>query len=243
MKNRLKCVVIDDEQHAIDLLVDYIAEIPSLNLYKTFTSPILALDTIKAEDDIDIIWLDIDMPGMSGIELAKSLRSKTRKLVFTTAHSQYALEAFDVKADSYLLKPINLSRFVSVVVDLTERIMDSPLPASKFFYVKGDEKGKLIRIKMDEVVLIEGLKNYVIIYTEDEKLTTYLTMLEIESALLEDRRFMRIHKSFIINIDEIKKISGNTVYMTNDVEITLGLHYKDKFYDYLNENTLRSGRR
>ncbi len=243
MKSSLKCVIIDDEQHAIDLLTDYIAELPSLSLYKTFTNPILALDSITSEDEIDLIWLDIDMPGISGLDLAKSVRSKTRKLIFTTAHTQYAVEAFEVRADHYLLKPIKLSKFVALVAEMTDALMESQLPASRFFYVKGDEKGKLVRIVMNEIVVVEGLKNYVVIYTGEEKLTTYLTMLEVEQVLLEDRRFMRINKSYIINIDEIKKIAGNTVYMSNNIEITLGMIYKEKFYEYLNENTLKSGRR
>jgi len=243
MKNILKCIIIDDEQHAIDLLSDYISELPSLYLYKSYTNPILALDEIKVEDEIDIIWLDIDMPSMSGLELAKALRQKTRKLVFTTAHTQYAVEAFEVRADHYLLKPIKLSRFVGLVIEIVEKLQKEITTKSDFFYIKGDEKGKLIRVDLNDIIMVEGLKNYIVIYTKNEKLTTYLTMIEAEQALLEDGRFMRIHKSFIINIDEIKKITGNTVYLTNDVEIVLGVSYKDKFNEYINDNTLKTGRR
>lgn len=243
MKNILKCVIIDDEQHAIDLLKDYISELPSLSLYKTYNNPILALDDIKAEDDIDIIWLDIDMPGISGLELAKSLRHKTKKLIFTTAHTQYAVEAFEVKADNYLLKPIKLSRFVSLVSELTETLAQPEVVKSNFFFIKGDEKGKLIRLDMDSIIMIEGLKNYIVIYTKTERFTTYLTMLEAEMALLNDGKFMRIHKSFIVNSEEIKKVNGSTVYLTNDIEIVLGTSYKERFYDYLNDNTIKTGRR
>lgn len=243
MKNILKCVIIDDEQHAIDLLTDYISELPSLSLYKTYINPILALDDIKVDDDIDIIWLDIDMPGISGLELAKSLRHKTKKLIFTTAHTQYAVEAFEVKADNYLLKPIKLSRFVSLVSELTENLSQPEVVKSNFFFIKGDEKGKLIRLDMDSIIMIEGLKNYIVIYTKTERFTTYLTMLEAETALLTDAKFMRIHKSFIVNADEIKKVNGSNVYLTNDIEIMLGTSYKERFYDYLNENTIKSGRR
>ena len=243
MKNILKCVIIDDEQHAIDLLTDYISELPSLSLYKTYNNPILALDDIKAEDDIDIIWLDIDMPGISGLELAKSLRHKTKKLIFTTAHTQYAVEAFEVKADNYLLKPIKLSRFVSLVSELTETLSQPEVVKSNFFFIKGDEKGKLIRLDMDSIIMIEGLKNYIVIYTKTERFTTYLTMLEAEMALLNDGKFMRIHKSFIVNSEEIKKVNGSTVYLTNDIEIVLGTSYKERFYDYLNDNTIKTGRR
>lgn len=243
MKNILKCVIIDDEQHAIDLLTDYISELPSLLLFKTFTNPILALDDIKFEDEIDIIFLDIDMPGLSGLELAKSLRNKTRKLIFTTAHTQYAVEAFEVRADNYLLKPIKLSKFVSLVVEITESMLVQDTAKSNFFFIKGDEKGKLIRLDMDAIIMVEGLKNYIVIYTKEERFTTYLTMLEAESALLSDGKFMRIHKSFIVNVEEIKKVSGNTVHLTNDIDIMLGVSYKDKFLEYLNDNTLKTGRR
>ena len=243
MKNILKCVIIDDEEHAIELLKDYISELPSLSLYKTYNNPILALDDIKADDDIDIIWLDIDMPGISGLELAKSLRHKTKKLIFTTAHTQYAVEAFEVKADNYLLKPIKLSRFVSLVSELTETLAQPEVVKSNFFFIKGDEKGKLIRLDMDSIIMIEGLKNYIVIYTKTERFTTYLTMLEAEMALLNDGKFMRIHKSFIVNSEEIKKVNGSTVYLTNDIEIVLGTSYKERFYDYLNDNTIKTGRR
>ena len=243
MKNILKCVIIDDEQHAIDLLTDYISELPSLSLYKTYTNPIFALDDIKADDDLDIIWLDIDMPGISGLEVAKSLRHKTKKLIFTTAHTQYAVEAFEVKADNYLLKPIKLSRFVSLVSELTETLSQPEVAKSNFFFIKGDEKGKLIRLDMDSIIMIEGLKNYIVIYTKTERFTTYLTMLEAEMALLNDGKFMRIHKSFIVNSEEIKKVNGSTVYLTNDIEIMLGTSYKERFYDYLNDNTIKTGRR
>lgn len=243
MKNTFKCVIIDDEQHAVDLLTDYISELPSLTISKTFNNPILALDSIRKDDDIDIIWLDIDMPGLSGLELAKSLRSKTKKLVFTTAHTQYAVDAFEVRADHYLLKPIKLSKFLALVNEITESLYAITALPAKFFYIKGDEKGKLNRISMEEIVSIEGLKNYIVIYTKEEKFTTYLTMIEVENALEEDGRFMRIHKSFIINTDEIDRITGNTVYLSNQMEITLGASYKDKFNEYLNENTLKSGRR
>jgi len=243
MKNILKCVIIDDEEHAIELLKDYISELPSLSLYKTYNNPILALDDIKADDDIDIIWLDIDMPGISGLELAKSLRHKTKKLIFTTAHTQYAVEAFEVKADNYLLKPIKLSRFVSLVSELTETLSQPEVVKSNFFFIKGDEKGKLIRLDMDSIIMIEGLKNYIVIYTKTERFTTYLTMLEAEMALLNDGKFMRIHKSFIVNSEEIKKVNGSTVYLTNDIEIVLGTSYKERFYDYLNDNTIKTGRR
>jgi len=243
MNKPYRCVIIDDEQHAIDLLTDYISELPSLSIFKSFTNPILALDEIRVEDDIDIVFMDIDMPGISGLELAKTLRYKTKKLVFTTAHTQYAVEAFDVRADSYLLKPIKISKFAVLVNELTESMHIGVASKANFFYIKGDEKGKHIRVNMDDIVMVEGMKNYVVIYTGDEKFTTYLTMIEAENALMNDGRFMRIHKSFIINTDEILKVSGNNVYLSNDTEIVLGVSYKERFNDYLNENTLKTGRR
>jgi DNA-binding LytR/AlgR family response regulator len=250
MKNILKCVVIDDEQHAIDLLTDYMAELPSLFLFKTFKNPFLALDDISAEDDIDIILLDINMPGISGIDLAKSLRNKSKRLVFTTAHAQHAVDAFEVRADHYLLKPIRLNKFVSVMTEITdslaaERAQKSTAADSKsgFFFIKGDEKGKLIRINIDDIVLVEGLKNYIIIYTKNEKFTTYLTMTEVEKVLEAQGQFMRIHKSFIVKMEEIKKVLGNTIYLRNEMDIMLGVSYKERFNLYLKENTLKTGRR
>jgi len=250
MKNILKCVIIDDEQHAIDLLTDYIAELPSLSLFKTFRNPLLALDGITPEDQIDIILLDINMPGISGLELAKSLRNKAKKLVFTTAHAQYALDAFDVRADHYLLKPIRLSKFVSLMADIADDLAiavkhktDTDTGKTSFFFIKGDEKSKFIRIDTDDIVLVEGLKNYIIIYTKEEKFTTYLTMTEVEKALEADGQFMRVHKSFIVKVEEIRKVLGNTILLKNEKQIMLGVSYKERFNAYLKENTLKTGRK
>jgi DNA-binding LytR/AlgR family response regulator len=250
MKNILKCVIIDDEQHAIDLLTDYISELPSLSLFKTFRNPILALDEIAREDDIDITFLDINMPGMSGLELAKSLRNKSKKLVFTTAHAQYALDAFEVRADYYLLKPIRLNKFVSLISEIVDTLSvsiksgDVPVnDKTNFFFIRGDEKGKLIRINTEDIIMVEGLKNYIIIYTKNERFTIYLTMTEVEKALEADGRFMRVHKSFIIKMDEIRKILGNTIFLKNEREVILGISYKERFNAYLKDNTLTTWRK
>ncbi|SEA40744.1 LytR/AlgR family response regulator transcription factor [Pedobacter hartonius] len=248
MKNILKCVIVDDEQHAIDLLTDYIAELPSLSLLKTFRNPFLALDGITPEDEIDIIFLDINMPGISGLELAKSLRNKSKKLVFTTAHAQYALDAFEVRADHYLLKPIRISKFVGLMAEIVDDLASAvkhtaAADKTSFFFIKGDEKSKFIRIDTNDIVLVEGLKNYIIIYTKQEKFTTYLTMTEVEKALEADGQFMRVHKSFIVKVEEIRKVLGNTILLKNERQIILGVSYKERFNAYLKENTLRTGRK
>lgn len=250
MKNVLKCVIIDDEQHAIDLLTDYIAEVPSLALFKTFRNPLLVLGDISTEDDIDIVFLDINMPGISGLELARSLRLKTKKLVFVTAHSQYALEAFDVRADHYLLKPVRLNKFANVVAEIVDNLAyvpvavpAEPLSGPDFFFIKGDEKSKWIRINISDIVLVEGLKNYINIYTKNERFTTYLTLTEVEKVLEEDGRFMRVHKSFIVKMEEIRMITGNTIFLNNEKEIILGGSYREAFNEYLKEFSLKTGRR
>lgn len=250
MKNIFKCVIIDDEQHAIDLLKDYMAEFPSLYLYQTYRSSFLAMDNISIEDDIDIVFLDINMPGISGIELAKFLRGKTKRLIFVTAHAEYAVDAFELRADHYLLKPIRLTKFNNMVSDIIDSFAVVRAPESAeptvvqgFFFIKGDEKNKWIRINMDDIVLVEGLKNYITIYTKNEKFTTYLTLTEVEKALEADGRFMRVHKSFIVKMEEIQKISGNTIYLNNDREILLGGSYKEEFGAYLKEYSLKTGRK
>ncbi len=243
----LKCVVIDDEQHAIEVLTDHIAEMPGLTVFKTFTSPVQALMEITEEDEIDLLFMDIDMPGINGIELARSIREKAKYLIFTTAHPDYALQAFDVQSDQYLLKPISFSKFALGIDRILKKEANQVKNAQKeaeqsaAIYIKGDHKYAFSNIAIEEILYIKALQNYIQIITKTESHTTYLTLKEIEKAL-QNHPFIRVNKSNIIAKSAIKKVDGNIIRLTNNEMIQIGEGYKEAFFAYVQSSLLRSSR-
>ena len=238
-----KCIIIDDEQHAIDTLAGYIAEVPHFELIESYTNPLKALSEITANGEIDIIFMDVDMPGLTGLELATLIRSKTRYLVFTTSHEKYALQAFEVQANQYLLKPIALAKFLLTIDRL---FVTSPkrteVQPEDSIYVRVEKKAKWIPVKLDSITLIEGETNYVNIHTLTERLTVYLTMKEIEAALKKDSNFIRVHKSYIVSKRHITGISGNVITQYDGSTITIGDSYKENFQNYFNTLKIKSSR-
>ncbi|WP_316846339.1 LytTR family DNA-binding domain-containing protein [Pedobacter psychrodurus] len=243
----LKCVVIDDEQHAIEVLTDHIAEMPGLTVFKTFTSPVQALTEISTDDEIDLLFMDIDMPGINGLELAKNIREKAKYLIFTTAHPDYALQAFDVQSDQYLLKPISFAKFALGIDRILKKEANNAKVVPKetdqvaALYIKGDHKYAFSNIAIDEILYIKALQNYIQIITKSETHTTYLTLKEIEKAL-ESHAFIRVNKSNIVAKSAIKKVDGNIIRLVNNEMIQIGEGYKETFFAYVQNSLLKSNR-
>jgi len=243
----LKCVVIDDEQHAIEVLTDHIAEMPGLTIFKTFTSPVQALMEISIDDEIDLLFMDIDMPGINGLELAKNIREKAKYLIFTTAHPDYALQAFDVQSDQYLLKPISFAKFALGIDRILKKEANNAKVTTKeteqaaALYIKGDHKYAFSNIAIDEILYIKALQNYIQIITKSETHTTYLTLKEIEKAL-ETHAFIRVNKSNIVAKSAIKKVDGNIIRLVNNEMIQIGEGYKETFFAYVQSSLLKSNR-
>jgi two-component system LytT family response regulator len=246
MSDKLNCVIIDDEKHGIELLSDYIDELPNLTLLKYYTDPLAAYRNITWEDNIDIIFLDIDMPGMTGIELARMIRNKSKFLVITTAHTRYAVEAFGIYANDYLLKPISLNNFaiaINKMIDFDKLGRDRIEPkSSDFFFIKTDQSQKYIKVNLKDLVAVEGLNNYVKIHTVNAMYVVYLTIKEVEHKLVGDRSFIRVQRSFIISMDHVNKIEGSFITLNNNLEVPLGSTYKKQFLSFLEDKTLRSNR-
>lgn len=244
MSGKLNCVVIDDEKHAVDLIAEYIETIPNLNLINSFTDPLKALIEIRIEDQVDVIFMDVDMPGMTGLDLSLALRHKTKYLVFTSAHSKYAIDAFGVQANEYLLKPISMSKFALMINKLLKLEVDAKkdVPSDDFFFVKTDQVQKYIRVNLKDLVAIEGLNNYVKIHTVTGMHIAYLTMKELEAKLEGNSSFIRVQRSFIISMDFINKVEGAFITLNNKLEVPLGTTYKKHFFTFLEEKTLRSNR-
>jgi two-component system LytT family response regulator len=240
----LKCIIIDDEQYAVDALVKYIEEIPNLSIYATFTNPIEALSVIKAGDQVDFIFLDIEMPGINGLELAKSLRDKARFLIFTTSHTAHAIAAFDLKASHYLLKPITFSKFALTIADIlkdtpTHKLV-KPLLKNTPQFIRTDQKNVYHSIDSEKITFIQAAKNYVIIHTNDtEQHIIHLGLNHIETAI-GTTDFIRINRSYIIAKKAIKKVEGNVVSLKNGNSIQLGGVYKAAFNAFINDSLLKS---
>ncbi|QHT68940.1 response regulator transcription factor [Rhodocytophaga rosea] len=224
----ISCMIIDDEQHAIDLLKHHISQTPFLELLETSTSPVKALPVIH-EKKPDLIFLDVQMPEMSGIEFMQLLNGQC-KVILTTAYSQYALEGFDHQVVDYLLKPISFSRFIKGAQRALSLIKPGVAEDNDYILVKTEQKGKLLKINIQDVVYIEGLKNYVSFYTRHgERIIALLNIKDLAERLPADR-FVRTHKSFILAIPYIILIEGNMVGLqfTNS-RIPIGDTYREAF--------------
>jgi len=240
----MKCYIIDDEPYAIDSLSGYVLDSKALTLSGSSTDTMVALDEIKALGNIEIVFLDVDMPVLSGIEVAKLL-SNNISIIFTTAHCRYAVEGFDLAVSDFLLKPISLPRFLKSVEKVKKlRIgltYEDETPIKSLFINPGI-KGKILRVRLNDIIYVEGLKNYVIIFINDKtKIITYLTMGEIQSSL-PDRLFLRIHKSHIINRNHIVSIEGNQVKMDINLNLPIGLSYRESFMNHIASNIVKSKR-
>lgn len=225
----IKCLVVDDEQHAIDILVHYINQVNYLELAGSTTRPIEALQLV-ATQDIDLVFLDIQMPDLSGIDFVKAINGKA-KVILTTAYSEFALEGFELDVIDYLLKPIRLPRFLTAVQKAVKAINEKGGEADKrneddYIFVKTESKGKLLKINLAEIEYIEGMKNYVAIYCGGQKTLVYTNLKDLVNHLPASD-FVRIHKSFIIPIARITGIEGNRVLLKNvTAEILIGESYK-----------------
>lgn len=240
------CYVIDDEEHAVETIVSYINKFPGLNLIGSSINPLQAINDIRNAEQVDIVFLDVDMPELSGMDIADMISSFT-SVIFTTAFPNYALQAFEKNGADFLLKPISFERFTKSVTKVQNLIRTKNLPDNspneeEYFFINPGVKGRMIQLNYSDILYIEGLKNYVIIYTTEGKHITYLSMKEVEKAI-PPSKFIRIHKSYIVSINKIKSIDGNCVVMPQNHELPIGISFKDSFIDMINTKTLRSTRK
>jgi DNA-binding LytR/AlgR family response regulator len=240
----ISCYVIDDEAGAIALLKEYIERTPGLELMGTSLDPITALDELTSESAPDITFVDVDMRLLSGLELAGMVNLYTL-VVFTTAFPEYALQAFEKEAFDYLLKPINYDRFVKCIQRAKRKMAKQAKTdyaiREDFFNIKSEIKGRMVKIKFDEVIYIEGAVNYIQIHTTGGKHITYLTMREIEHHLPKPL-FARIHRSFIINVNFVKVIERSQIKLENGESLIMGDYYKQRFLDLMDAHLVKTDR-
>lgn len=225
----IQCIIVDDEQHAIDILIHYVSQVPYLHLAGSTTNPMDALQMVNVQK-VDLVFLDIQMPELSGIDFIKAIGGKT-KVILTTAYSEFALESYELDVVDYLLKPIRFARFLQAVQKAINDIgevkdKETPEPDEDHIFVKTETKGKLLRINLKDIDYIEGMKNYVCIYRSGQKTLVYTSMKELEEHL-HNKQFVRVHKSFIIPLFKITGIEGNILRLKDvTAEILIGENYK-----------------
>lgn len=234
----IQCLIIDDEQHAIDVLVHYIKKTGYLQLCGTCLDPVAGLRMVN-ELQPDLIFLDIHMPNLSGMDFMKTIDKKF-KVVITTAYSEFAAEGFDLDAVDYLMKPIPYPRFLKAVQKAINRQI---MPAAEsiendYIFVKTEHKGKLLKINLADIDYVEGMKNYVAIYHNGHRTLALLNMKDLEERLPQ-KYFARVHKSFIVSIPKISTIDGNQVILNNiKAEILLGDAYKAAFLNLMKDKLM-----
>jgi len=220
----IRCLIIDDEPSSQNVLKSFINKIDYLDLVHVCNNAIEALEYLK-NNTVDVLFLDINMPQLSGIYFYKSLQNPP-KVIFTTAYSEYALEGFNVDATDYLLKPFSFERFVQAVLKLKETELHKP----KNIIVKADKK--LHQIKIDDIFFVESLGDYIKIHLQNTTLVTYKTLSKMYYDLPKSN-FIQIHKSFIINKNKVNYVEGNMVII-NTNKIPLGMKYKKAFLQFFN---------
>lgn len=230
----MNCLIVDDEYMARLLLEEYVRKIPSLHLIATCENALEAFHLLKTEA-VDVVFLDIQMPHLTGLEFVQTLQSKPA-IIFTTAYSEHAVEGFRLDAVDYLLKPFSFERFVQAIGKVTDFVAfhkqpsptlssETSLTVPDHFFVKAD--GKLIKVRFEDILYIEGLKEYVSIYTADNQRIITLQSIKNMETLLPEGAYLRIHKSYFISLARIDAIVGNQVEIHKKL-LPIGATYKEE---------------
>ncbi|WP_348800357.1 LytR/AlgR family response regulator transcription factor [Flavobacterium adhaerens] len=239
-ENSISCIIVDDEPFALELIQNYVSKTPFLELKGKCSNAFDALRLLNNET-IDLVFLDIQMPELSGLELSKTISKQTR-IIFTTAFSEYALDGFKVDALDYLMKPFNFDEFYNAALKakewfgLVRKESKEPSQNNNFIFVKSEYKQ--LKINFDEILYFEGLKDYIKIWlvNQPKAILTLMSLKSLEEELPESK-FMRIHRSFIVALDKIEEIERNQVII-NKKRITVAEQYKSKFQAYIGNNSI-----
>ena len=230
----LRCFVVDDEPLAVKMLENFIARTPFLELTASFTDPVLALSEMRTQAP-DLVFLDIQMPDLSGMELSRMVPAGTR-IIFTTAFKQYAFESYEVSALDFLLKPIRYQKFLEAATAAATPAAPAPeAKTSTFFKVDGS----LRKVEYDDILFVEGMKDYVMVFLASQKqpLVTHVTMKGMEE-MLPAGQFMRIHRSFIVALDKVASVSGTGDVKVGDRLLHVSDAYREAFDAYLREHSI-----
>lgn len=244
---KITCIAVDDEPLALEKMENFIQKVPFLQLEGSFDSALTALNFIK-DNDIDLIFLDIQMDELTGIQFLETLQKKPQ-VILTTAYDEYAIQGYELNVSDYLLKPISFQRFLKAVervhTKLADRKKAAALPDAQVGsktdgrpYILVRSEYRLQKIWLDEILYIEGMKDYSRIFTTSMKIMTLQNLKKIEEAL-ETPPFLRVHKSFIVSLDKIDSIGKNDLVLAGTT-IPVGGLYKKAFHNYIDNQNLIS---
>ena len=240
----MNCIIIDDEPLALDLLKDYTEKIPFLKLDRMFSNPIDGIGYLQ-ENKVDLVFLDVELPYINGIEFVKCLHSKPQ-IIFTTAYEKYAIAGYDLEITDYLVKPISFERFLKAVhkaynlnkLNSKSEIRSSVIPEKEnqpdFLMVKTGYNA--IKVNLDDILYIEGLKDYIKIYTPGKTIQTLNSLKKLQEMLPESR-FVRVHRSFIVALPKIDSIQRSRIVIGKTF-VPVGENYKNAFKDILAASNL-----
>ncbi len=236
--DRIKCLVVDDEKLAQEVLVSHIGKLDFLELKGVCGNVLELISFLHKDPDVDLVFLDIQMPEISGLDFVRIFR-KPPAIIYTTAYSQHALEAFDLQALDYLLKPVALERFSRAAGKARQYLRPAPAapPAAAadpapVFYVKSDKR--MIKVDPAKLHYVEGLRNYICLVMQEEKIIVHSTLAAMEGRLAACSFICRVHKSFLVNLQQVKYLEQHILVLAGGSEIPVGLHYRDALLQRLN---------
>ncbi|MCW3467553.1 LytR/AlgR family response regulator transcription factor [Chitinophaga nivalis] len=234
----IKCIAVDDEPLALEIMEDYIRKVPFLTLAGKFENAATALRFIQ-DEPVDLVFLDIKMPDITGIQFLKSLKYPPL-VVFTTAYGEYALDGFNLDVVDYLLKPVPFERFLKAAAKVSEVLLASQQKGgvegawvNDYIFIKTEYK--IIKINLEDILFIEALKDYTKIYTHNLPVLTLRSLKSFESRLPADK-FIRVHRSYLVSLNKIHCVEKNTVMIANQ-SIPISDGYRERFYEVINRNS------
>jgi len=239
----INCIIVDDEDHAIEVIQHYLKSVAAIQIITTFTSPIDALNFLS-NNRVDLIFLDIHMPEISGIEFIQTMNNKEVQVILTTAYKDFATVGFDLEVVDYLVKPIPLPRFLQAI-NKVKKIFNTKKDNTHvsqqhddYFMVKTEAKGKMLKINIAEIDFVEGMKNYIAFHHNGIRTLALLTMKDVEERLPK-AKFIRVQKSFIVALDKITSLDGNRIILKGvSAEILIGETYRKDFLEMMKQKLL-----
>lgn len=224
----IQCIVVDDEPLSIQVITEFIRKMPELELLQSFTNPLQALAFMKQQPQIALVFLDIQMPELSGIEFMQ-IRQGMADVIIVSAYDEYALDGFQYEATDYLLKPVSFDRFAKAVQKVLQKnVAKEPLPAQNdYIFIRTDKR--IVRVNLSDILYLEALRNYVAIQATSQKILTLQNLRSFED-ILSPQRFVRVHKSFIAAIDKIDSVERQRIFIGPHT-VPIGDTYVKQFYE------------
>ena len=223
----MNCILVDDDDASVRVFIQIAKQVDYMTIVQTCSNPLEAIETLKKRD-VDVIFLDIEMPEMSGMDMLKTLDNRP-PVILTTSHTEYALDAYELNVIDYLIKPVTLPRLLKALSKVKQP-MDNLTAEQDYFFVKKDSV--LTKVPVQDILWIEALGDYITLHTKTAKFILHITLKSVESKLPASK-FVRVHRSYIVQLDNVRTVEDTTIFI-NEASIPIGALYKDNFIKRLN---------